>query len=220
MRLRWRLAQFFEIIWWRFYLRGKDKQDYLHKKKIYWHQLLQQCEDVFRIGEQNTILDMGCGPSGMYIIFPQNDITAVDPLLDKYEADLPLFSKVDYPNVAFIQSPIEQFVPAKKFDYVFCMNAINHVSNIAKGFEVLASCGAEKGKIIVTIDAHNNTFMKAIFRIGPGDVLHPHQYDLQEYTGFLEQVGYKVIKTICQSRGFVFSHYILIAEPNTQNKTT
>ena len=149
------------------------------------------------------------------MIFPDSDITAVDPLLDKYEKDLPLFSKTDYPNVQFIQSPIEKFVPAKKFDYVFCMNAINHVSDITKGFEVLADCCAEKGKIIVTIDAHNNALMKAIFRIGPGDVLHPHQYDVQEYTAFLERVGFKVIKSINLEPGHIFDLCLLVAERTT-----
>ncbi len=212
MRLRWRLAQFFEIIWWRSYMRGKDNADYLLKKKQYWQQQLDDCADVFQIHDSDTVLDMGCGPAGIFINLPNNTITAVDPLLDKYENDLSVFTPANYPNVRFIKSTIEAYQPEQQFDYVFCMNAINHVSDIAKGFEVLAAACAAKGKMIVSIDAHKNSFLKAIFRIGPGDVLHPHQYSMEEYIAFLKRVGFKVVKTINLEPGYVFDLCLLVAE--------
>lgn len=212
MNLRWKTAQFFEVIWWRFYLRRKNKEEYLQEKKLYWHKLLQQCGAAITIKKTDNIIDMGCGPSGVYIIFPDHKITAVDPLLDKYEKSLPIFSKADYPNVKFVCSSIEDFSTPETFDFVFCMNAINHVKDIQKGYNTLAALGAEHGKIVVTIDAHNNSLMKAIFRIGPGDILHPHQYDLKEYINFLEQSGYKVTKSICLDKAWIFNHYILVAE--------
>ncbi len=212
MRLRWRLAQFFEIRWWRGYLRGKETHEYLQKKKHYWQDQLDLCSEVFTVRDSDSVLDVGCGPSGIYMMFPDNAVTAVDPLLSQYERDLPVFSRAMYPNVQFVESTIEQYAPTQRFDYVFCMNAINHVSDIAMGFQVLADCCSVKGKLVVTIDAHNNQFMKAIFRIGPGDVLHPHQYDMAEYVDFLRENKCEVIKTICLSKGLVFSHFILIAE--------
>ena len=215
MKWRWRLAQFFERIWWRSYMKGKDTTDYLIIKKQYWQQQLSDCADVFRVKDSDSIADIGCGPAGIYIVFPNNKIVAVDPLLDKYEADLSVFSRSSYPNVTFVQSPVERFIPPQQFDYVFCMNAINHVADIQKGFEILAGCCSDAGKMIVTIDAHNNSFMKAIFRIGPGDILHPHQYDLAEYSRFVEHAGFKVLKTICMEKGYIFSHYLLVAERST-----
>lgn len=145
-------------------------------------------------------------------MFPGSGVTAVDPLLDKYERELSIFSKNDYPDVKFITSPIESFTTTQTYDYVFCMNAINHVSDIQAGFATLCSLAKPQGKIVVSIDAHNRQFLKGIFRIGPGDVLHPHQYDLQEYKGFLEHEGYEVVKTICLDKAFIFNHYILIAQ--------
>ena len=212
MRLRWRLAQFFEIIWWRSYMRGKDNADYLLKKKRYWQSQLDGCAGVFKIKDSDTILDMGCGPAGVFINLPNNMITAVDPLLDKYEHGLSVFSPANYPNVRFIKAAIEVYQPEQQFDYVFCMNAINHVSDIARGFGVLAVACAPNGKMIISIDAHKNSLMKAIFRIGPGDVLHPHQYSMEEYTSFLQQVGFKVIKSIILEPGHVFDLCLLVAE--------
>ncbi len=212
MNLRWKTAQFFEVWWWRFYLKGKSREEYLRNKKQYWHQQLDACADVFRITDKDTIIDMGCGPSGLYTVFPNGQVTAVDPLLDQYEKTLPLFKKSDYPGVVFVTSPIETYNTTQTYDYVFCMNAINHVKDIKAGYAKLASLCNKNGKIIVTIDAHNNNLMKAIFRIGPGDILHPHQYNMEEYTNFLDHEGFKVIKTVCLDKGMVFNHYLLVAE--------
>ena len=212
MNLRWKTAQFFEVRWWRFYLSGKNKQEYLRKKKLYWQRLLDSISDVAPINEQDKVIDMGCGPSGLYIVFRGNNITAVDPLIEQYEAKLEVFSRADYPNVKFICSSIEDYEPVENYDYVFCMNAINHVADIRHGYAQLAKIAGSTGKIVVTIDAHNYSFMKAIFRIGWGDILHPHQYDMSEYTGFLAQQGFKVCKTIRLEKGLIFNHYLQVAE--------
>lgn len=212
MRLRWRTAQFVEVLWWWFYLRRKDKTEYLRKKRIYWQKQLDDCASVFTIKPGDKVIDMGCGPAGIYIMFPDMGVVAVDPLLDKYEEQLPLFSKADYPGVRFVTSPIETYSTEDRFDYVFCMNAINHVNDIQAGFNKLAALANDNGTIIVSIDAHNNQLMKGIFRIGPGDVLHPHQYDMEEYKAFLVKEGFEIVKTILLDKGMVFNHYILIAQ--------
>jgi SAM-dependent methyltransferase len=212
MRLRWRLAQFFEVRWWQRYLRGKQPEQYLEHKRAYWHKLMSTISAIVPVGGTESIIDMGCGPSGIYIIFPNNPIVAVDPLLEGYKANLEVFDPSWYSNVKFVTSSIEEFTTQSKFQYVFCMNAINHVSDIGLGFKQLASFCLPNGKVIVTIDAHNNAFMKAIFRIGPGDVLHPHQYDKQEYINFLTQNGLSVVAEVCLKREPIFSHYLLVAE--------
>lgn len=205
------MAQYFEIKWWRSYIKGKDKADYLRKKDIYWRQMTGTCADVLQIKDTDSIIDLGCGPAGIYMIYNRNSITAVDPLIDKYEADIPVFSPADYPNVRFVKSTIEEYQDKQTYDVVFCMNAINHVSDIDVAFSRLSALAHTGSTIIVTIDAHTNSLMKAIFRIGPGDILHPHQYDKQEYTNFLEKNNCEVIKTVQLEKGLVFDHYLLLA---------
>lgn len=211
MRLRWRLAQFFEIIWWRRYLAGKETERYLTEKKLYWKRILEGIAATIAVKQGDTIIDMGCGPSGIYIMFPEHDVVAVDPLLDKYENELSVFSRKRYPHATFITQSIETFTTQQKFDQVFCMNAINHVSDIEAGFKALTQLCAASGKIVVTIDAHNHSWLKAIFRVGPGDVLHPHQYDKAEYIAFLDNNGFEVVQEVCLRKQFIFNHYLLVA---------
>ena len=90
------------------------------------------------------------------------------------------------------------------------MNAINHVHDIEKGFEKLNEVCAENGTIVFSIDAHNFSFFKYLFRLIPGDILHPHQYDLEEYKQFLEKQKMKIVKTEWLKKEFFFNHYLMV----------
>lgn len=211
-KLKWEIAQRFELLWWKQYLRSKDKETYLNWKKNYWNNLLQYIAKWLTITDSMLIADFGCGPAGVFIVFPKNRIIAVDPLIDAYEYATPFFKKTDYPNVHFIKSTIENFTSEKKFDVVFCMNAINHVCNIEQAFGVLAQSVGKSGKIILSVDAHNYSILKHLFRFIPGDVLHPHQYSLKDYECFLQKHGITVLKTIMLKRGLCFSHFVIVAQ--------
>jgi len=155
---------------------------------------------------------MGCGPAGIFIVLPENKVTAIDPLLDDYETQTHFFKKSDYPNVTFIKTSIEELEPSgNRYDVVCCMNAINHVHDISRGFEKLKEVCADKGAIIVSIDAHNFSFFKYLFRLIPGDILHPHQYDLDEYTNFLEKGAWQISAPVLLKHEFFFDHYLLVA---------
>lgn len=212
--LRWKIAQWTELRWWKNYLGNKSVPQYLAWKTNYWNNLLNQLG--IDIKRTDTILDLGCGPAGTFIALPQNNhITAVDPLLDEYENNLPHFKKANYPNVTFACCTIEVFIPKKKYDVVFCMNAINHVHDIDKAYNVLCESVQAAGTLIVSIDAHNYGFFKYLFRLIPGDVLHPHQYSLNEYEEFLTTRSMKIIKRELIKKEVFFSHWVLVATPNS-----
>jgi 2-polyprenyl-6-hydroxyphenyl methylase/3-demethylubiquinone-9 3-methyltransferase len=215
--VRWRVSQWFELLWWKNYLHGKKKEEYLAWKKSYWKNILSLVSDEIKLNPSKTIIDLGCGPAGAFIAVPENKVTAVDPLIDEYESQTPFLSKSDYPNVAFIKSTIEDFEGiasqnlAMTFDLVFCMNCINHVNDIEKGFTKLKEVCAVNGALVLSIDAHNFYFFKHLFRLIPGDILHPHQYDLTEYKIFVEKQGFKILKTELLKQEFLFGHWVLVA---------
>ena len=68
------------------------------------------------------------------------------------------------------------------------------------------------GKIVVSIDAHNRKFFKQLFRLQPADILHPHQYDLEEYKEMLTSLNCEILLTSLIKEEFLFNHYILVAE--------
>ena len=234
MSLRWKIAQWFELRWWQRYLSGKDKFQYYAWKKQYWNDLLTQIGEELPYRDAGSIADVGCGPAGIFIAFsPQtpkggfntNDsgllkpplgvwgpVVAADPLLDTYEKTLPFFDKQDFPYTTFISQKLEDFQPSEKFDIVFCMNAINHVADIDLAYDRLVDATKDNGYIVVSIDAHRHSFFKKLFRLIPGDILHPHQYDLEEYADFMTKRGCKILKKQLVKKEFFFSHYVLVGK--------
>lgn len=205
--LKWRLAQKLEINWWKRYLKTKSPEEYLAWKRDYWKDFLAKMN--FKVPENATVLDAGCGPAGIFIGFPKNPVTALDPLLEQYES-LPHFQPKEYPNVNFISEPLES-AQVSKFDYVFCLNAINHVSDLSASMDKIADAVTDGGTLILSIDAHNFQFLKHIFRLLPGDALHPHQYDLKEYEQMVTSRGFEIVNSVLVKKEFIFDYWSLIA---------
>ncbi len=210
MTLRWKIAQALEIRWWQRYLKHRETSTYLAAKRAYWQKLLRELPIELRPGVR--ILDAGCGPAGIFMILESYAVDAIDPLLDLYEKKLPHFNKNDYAFVQFYNKPLENFEILSNYDVVFCMNAINHMADLARSLDQLAAATATGGQLVVATDAHKNCVLKAIFRMLPGDLLHPHQHDEQDYCRMLEARHCK-IKTVKRLKtGQVFDYIAIIAE--------
>ncbi len=186
--MKWKFAQALEIRWWKQYLSQKPVDQYLHDKKSYWRRVLKEC-DLKSAQVQGEVLDAGCGPAGIFTIFDQQNVTAIDPLLETYNKELSHFKKGWYPNVNFQTLALEEMDFREMFDYVFCLNAINHVHDIELAPDKLVAAAKKGSTLVLSIDAHNYNMLKWLFRLIPGDVLHPHQYDLKEYRSMLSKRG-------------------------------
>lgn len=210
-RFRWKVAQFAELEWWKNYLKEKEVTDYTKYKIAYWEGVLKECSPELSLNDNISILDAGCGPAGIFMVCTKQQVVAIDPLLNEYEKNIPHYRKEAYPNVTFVNSSIEDFSSEIQFDIVFCMNAINHVNNIDDAYEVLCNLVKPGGKLVITIDAHNYPIFKSIFKLLPGDILHPHQFDIDDYKMFLTKRHFKVEKQQLIKKEFFFNHYLQIA---------
>lgn len=203
---KWKLAQSLEIKWWKNYLDNKDIQTYLKWKQQYWKDFITKITNIPTL-ENLTILDAGCGPAGIFTVLENNKVYALDPLLDEYKK-LAHFDPVWYPYTQFITQSIEQIETKEEYDVIFCLNAINHVENIELAYKKLAEALKPNGWLIVSIDAHRNAFLHKLFKILPGDVLHPHQYNLKEYEGFMAQNKINLLPSILIKKEFIFDYYV------------
>lgn len=210
MRLRWKLAQAAEIRWWQYYLKDKPTEQYLVQKKRYWNRIMNQLK--LKLQSQERILDAGCGPAGIFIILDKNEVDALDPLLEEYENRLSHFQRSDYPNVHFYTQRLEDFKIKAQYDTIFCLNAINHVDDIQQSLERLIQLIKPGGRLFLSVDAHNYSFFKFLFRLVPGDVLHPHQYDIKEYRTLLENLGCSIVDVQNLKQNFFFDYYIIQAK--------
>lgn len=206
--LRWKIAQSAEIRWWQRYLKRQSAVDYLNWKRAYWKTFLQQTGVFLKADEK--VLDAGCGPAGIFTVLKNQQVDAVDPLLGQYEAKLEHFQKRNYPNISFFSQSLEDFQTTKTYDKVFCLNAINHVADLNLCLDKLVNLTRSGGQLIISIDSHNHQLFKHIFRFIPGDILHPHQYDLKEYKQMLVSRGVRISNVVLYKKKYFFNYYVLV----------
>ncbi|MEO1262019.1 MAG: methyltransferase domain-containing protein [Bacteroidota bacterium] len=206
MTFRWKLAQFAESLWWKNYLSDRPVQAYLTWKKNYWKDFL--ANNKIRILPSDKILDAGCGPAGIFTVLTDNKVTAIDPLCDTYERQLDHFQKSSYPYVDFIEKGLEEFVSQNKYDKIFCINAINHVKDLNLCLKNLMKSLMKNGFLYLTVDAHNYIFLKKIFQFFPGDILHPHQLDLNDYKKRIIKYNAVIQDITLIKKESIFNYYL------------
>lgn len=210
------MAQQMELRWWKHYLKQKPPSDYLVWKQKYWLDFLDRIH--FPKPKGKKILDAGCGPAGIFTVLSDNEVRAIDPLLNSYESDLDHFNPKDWPWVRFEQGMLENGRGAGSFDVVFCLNAINHVARLDLAIDQLMNHVKPGGKLILSSDLHNFSWLKKLFRLIPGDILHPQQDGLSDYLKLLDKPGWKWEKPILFKREMIFSYYVFVGtkEPSIQ----
>jgi 2-polyprenyl-6-hydroxyphenyl methylase/3-demethylubiquinone-9 3-methyltransferase len=211
VNIKWKLAQKLEYKWWVQYLRKKNPSEYLANKIKYWERVLNAISDVVSIEQPNKILDAGCGPAGIFLAFPNHQVDAIDPLIDKY-VQLSIFKPANFPWTRFRNMPLELLSEVDEYDTIFCLNAINHVNDINSCFENLVRALKPGGTLVMSTDAHRHFFLKKLFQFIPGDMLHPIQLDISEYARFFDKHQVSMVKKILFKRMFIFDYYILIAK--------
>jgi len=206
--MRWKIAQAAELKWWQNYLKNKDAKAYLEWKKSYWKDFLKTNELV--VPENSVCLDAGCGPAGIFIILENSETDAIDPLIDNYSSRLSIFKKNNYPFVQFFNSSIENFESEKQYDQIFCLNAINHVSNWEKSIENLVKVLKPDGTLLLSTDVHRYKLLKPIFRLLPGDILHPQQHSIEDYRRILLKYKLEILKENLIKRTSIFDYYAFV----------
>jgi 2-polyprenyl-6-hydroxyphenyl methylase/3-demethylubiquinone-9 3-methyltransferase len=208
MRLRWHAAQYIELRWWQVYLARRDPASYKAWKASYWRHFLEKCGISSFSGSR--VLDAGCGPAGVFMVLENNEVWAVDPLIDRYEESLKHFRRSDYPWVRFEPGRMEQLGRTAHFETVFCLNAINHVADWEGALRNLANAVQPGGLLVLSVDVHRFKWLKRLFRLLPGDVLHPQQHDLNDYKRWFDRLGWAPLRVVRVKREPVFDYYALV----------
>lgn len=203
--LRWRLAQWLELRWWKRYLGKQERENYLEWKKEYWRSFLADLGLNKDELLEKRILDLGCGPAGL-AIFEELKIESVDSLALQYEK-----RGLKMHRQGILNATIENFSSHENFDFVFCVNAINHVDDLAAALRNLRklSSGA---KLVISTDLHLFKPIKRLFSLLQWDVLHPQQITKNEFINLLNKCEFSIQKEKVLKSGWVFCYTVFIAE--------
>ena len=203
---KWKWAQQLEWRWWRRYLGSKNRADYLSWKKAYWLRLWNDLS--LTIPDHASILDAGCGPAGIHLIFPINKTWAIDPLLPEYQEHGLLFS-VGYAE--YLPVGLEEFQLKDPVDWIFCMNVLNHTCEPEVSMQNMYRHLRPGGRLILAVDTHRYDFVKYLFRLIPADMLHPHQWSSEDYRKLLLRCGLRIEQEKVEKQGIIFNYQLWVA---------
>lgn len=209
MNLRWQIAQWGELRWWRAYLGKTNHEAYLQRKRAYWQRVLATAGVSPPPG--SVVLDAGCGPAGIFIALDQCRVDALDPLLPQYQRHFDFFDPERYPYARFLAQPLEALSEEKSYDYVFCLNVINHVDKLHEALHRLAAALAPGGTLVLSVDVHRRPWLKYVFRLFQADLLHPHQHDSADYEAMLAGEGLHIRSCFLLKKGRLFNYVMFVA---------
>jgi len=186
----WLRAQRRELSCW---LLLKDKVSnplYLSGKKKYWNKIILKIEPFIK--NSKSVLDIGCGPSGIFLSLNDNvEKVGIDSLMDSY---LKEFAFLNDLSVKWISAPFEDYVFNQKFDAIFIFNALDHMKDPDKVIDKVKHILNRNGILIISLNLHTvNLIQKIITALPFLDPLHPHQYTLPQIIAKLSNYGFRCV---------------------------
>ena len=129
-------------------------------------------------------LDIGCGPTSIFLALYAGEEIAVDPLMKSYFDAHPFLSEVmEYARVKFISGTLEGSSLTGSFDIITSINSLDHVQNpktVTSRISELLSTG---GRLILVVDCYYSNLIRTIMRLFDVDVPHPHHFVRQDIEG-------------------------------------
>lgn len=200
---KWKLAQQLEWRWWKRYLGRKDRAEYLSWKTAYWKRLWTSLE--ISMPPDAKLLDAGCGPAGIHLLFPKNTSWAVDPLLSVYQKQELLFS---LPHTVYLNEQLETMSLPDPMDWIFCMNVLNHTLDPLCCLNNMYQWLKPGGKFLLSVDVHRSSWGKSIFRSLPADMLHPQQFTVADYRQMIQRSGLLIEREWTEKKGVIFDYQV------------
>ncbi len=166
----WQQAQSEELNCWVQISHKLHSELYIERKKAYWRRILHKAGLSAESLTDQSIIEVGAGPSGIFLLFPnKSDFVTLDPLNDAYRRLAPHL----FHQQMTIAAPLESFVSEQTFDTVFAINCIDHSDDIELFVAKLALlCGA-RGTAVLAVNCHQHYWSEWIWQRFQA-ILEPH----------------------------------------------
>jgi len=177
----------------------EQKKLYEHWNKIFLHQqydfrsrnLNKLVLSLISKDKNVKILDIGCGTCGLTIFLKNNgyvNITSVDSSREMIEMSKRLLKKNKINHKNIYHKSINVLAKEKnKFDYIICLDVLEHIENDKQAFKNLLKILDKKGNLIISVPA-----IPALY--GPKDtkVGHYRRYSKKMLENLINQDNLKV----------------------------
>ncbi|MEX1237515.1 MAG: class I SAM-dependent methyltransferase [Pseudomonadales bacterium] len=181
----WMHAQDEEMACWLGVKHKLSSDQYLSIKCAYWEKMLGKIGLTGEHLQSGDILEIGNGPSGLFMLAPDNpQYVCVDPLNDFYQEKFPWVFNAQQVS----STKLEDFRHTTTFRDIFAINCIDHCDDIEAFVASLYELLADDGTVYLAVNTHNYRFIEFIWRnfqsvIEPH---HPYQLSASGYARLFE----------------------------------
>jgi len=154
---KWVHAQEEELSCWESVAHKLKDSLYIQKKKEYWEQLIDKSGLNKEVLNNKSVIEIGAGPSGMFMLFPKHEAyTVLDPLNDSY---LKLSSHL-FGEQEIVSQKLEEFETNKTYHSVIAINCIDHCDDINAFLLKLSQLSDDKGYVVLAVNCHEKNGVK------------------------------------------------------------
>lgn len=141
-----------------------------------------------------TVADIGCGPYGIlfglqrsnHVFVEPPTMIGVDPLMDFYMSSVGLLHRED--NLELHQAQAEALpIADASCDYVFCVNALDHMEHPARSVAELHRIVKPGGLCAVSLHTVTRPFSPVHRALKYVDSNHPHHFTVRRVRALLAQ---------------------------------
>lgn len=156
----------------------------ISERRRTWANLLDLLKDVVTFDNSKRILDIGCGPTSIFLSLRKGEKYALDPTLKSLFDICPFLRGIEeYKDVNFISSPIEDVTIDKQFDLIFMINVLDHVGELKPVIDKIDELLAPFGILVLLVDCYADPVVRNIIKFFDVDLPHPHHFVAEEVIG-------------------------------------
>lgn len=171
----------------------EDMKEWLHMRRLTWPRLLDSLKGDITFGNSKRILDIGSGPTSIFLALREGERYAVEPTWERLFQLHPFIKEVEeYKGVNFISCLIEEAVFDKQFDLIFMINVLDHVGELKPVVDKIDELLAPSGNLVVSVDCYADTTIKNIISFFDVDLPHLHHFVAEDIIRLFS--SYKLIK--------------------------
>ena len=150
-----------------------------------------------KMNKNTTLLDVGSAGKPVFINIKEGNKYSIDPMVEVRLKIRPILVDLYKDNnIKGLSIPLEEFNEDVKFDVIFCLNMLDHVSNYKPIIKKMDMILKEEGYLNLRIDLHTNSITKWIKNFFQPEPPHPHHFmkkDILKLFSKYKLVRYKVV---------------------------
>ena len=155
---------------------AEEIREWIRVRRQTWANLLESLKGELTINSLKT-LDIGGGPTSIFLAFRKEERYMVDPNLDRLFRLHPFVREIEeYRDVNFISSSIEEAALDKQFDLIFMINVLDHVGELKPVLDKIDELLAPSGILVIVVDCYADSLVRGIVSFFDPDPPHPHQF--------------------------------------------